>query len=93
MGMTNYFKIGKTTNITRRLQNLKTGNPFELHLIYLFDGDVERQLHKKFKRNKIRGEFYQLTKEQVKKLKGKGELYNACYQESRGKLSSRNVGM
>ena len=70
-----YYKIGVTTS-TRyksRLRNLSTGNARDLQLItYLespFAKDIEKQLHKRFKCNQVRREWFWLDD------KGLAELF------------------
>ena len=53
-------KIGSANNVARRLDQLRTACPDELRLIAVINGDVEaeRQLHKKFARLRVRGEWF-----------------------------------
>lgn len=61
-----YYKIGVTTSdrYKRRLQNLSTGNARNLQLIaYVespFAKDIERQLHRRFKCNRVKNEWFWL---------------------------------
>lgn len=70
-----YYKIGVTTSerYKRRLQNLSTGNARHLELIaYVespFAKDIERQLHRRFKCNQIKSEWFWLDEP------GLGELF------------------
>jgi hypothetical protein len=68
-GNTDFYKIGKTTNISRRLQNLKTGTPLDLQIVYLFNGDVEKKMHRELRKYRVIREFYKLTREQISILK------------------------
>ena len=70
------IKIGVAANITRRLAQLQTGNPFELIVMatipcdsYLQAYDLEGRIHKIFKRQRIRGEWFQGNIE-FKKIRG-----------------------
>ena len=60
------IKIGVARNIGKRLAELQTANAYELHLIASIECDgmpsalrLEKQLHKRFKRQCIRGEWFQ----------------------------------
>lgn len=74
---TNFYKIGRTKNIKKRLNAMKTGNPFNLHVIFRFEMsgqlavDVERELHYSYKDSKIRGEWFALSSTQRGKLEKK----------------------
>ena len=72
----NYVKIGYTRSIKDRLNQLQSGNPNELKLIFLLDDakDLEIPLHKFFKgKNKHqRGEWFiydELTERVIEVLK------------------------
>ena len=45
---TGAFKVGISTNVERRIKNLKTGCPYEIKLILHLEGraDLEKKLHK-----------------------------------------------
>jgi hypothetical protein len=65
-----HIKIGKSTNVRRRIQQLQTGNPVTLHLMGWIDsGDddaLERSLHEKY--SKLRGaggEWFAITSTEV----------------------------
>ena len=59
----NFVKIGKSDNPENRLTILQIGCPFKLELIYSTDKYSEKELHEKFKEEKINGEwFYYLWK-------------------------------
>ena len=55
------IKIGKSVNPEMRLAELQTGNLKRLRIIGLISNasfEVERELHRKFERLLIRGEWY-----------------------------------
>ena len=61
----NAIKIGKAMNIQRRLDQLQTGNPCQLHLLGYIRCDsvkhaehIEKLLHDRFKKQNIRGEWF-----------------------------------
>lgn len=65
-GETMRVKIGYTTGSPYdRLKSLQTGSPTMLVLMALQRGgpDVERQLHKKFEKHRVRGEWFQMCEE------------------------------
>jgi predicted GIY-YIG superfamily endonuclease len=78
-GNTNQYKIGITNNLNRRFKQLQTGCPGELKIIKIWT-HTQREFIKKYelilhnyyteKGQKIRpnGEWFTLTKEQVKEL-------------------------
>ena len=68
VGLEEYIKIGKTDNgVDNRIRDLQIGNPRELSIVYVFDaikdGLGELELQDKFKPLRVRGEWYQFTKE------------------------------
>ena len=57
-----YVKIGYADkDANRRLLDLQIGNPHELYLYAFIDGDIalEKELHERFKKFHIRGEWFQ----------------------------------
>lgn len=62
-----YFKIGVASDIASRLAQLSTGNPFPLTVqcVYKFENadPVERALHQRYKDNRVRGEWFELSYE------------------------------
>lgn len=54
------IKIGMAQNIARRLGTLQTAHPWKLTLLLWIEGDrgVERDLHWKFKQDRINGEWF-----------------------------------
>ena len=66
---TNNIKIGRThDDIEKRLSNLQIGNDCELAVVKTIECDsrvVEAKLHEKFAEFHIRGEWYNITEEQI----------------------------
>lgn len=67
-----YYKIGVTldTSIEKRIRALQTGNPNIITLVAktgTIDNayNIEKLLHEKFKSNRVRGEWFTLTKEEL----------------------------
>lgn len=65
------FKIGYSANHpSTRLAQCQTGNPNSLRLIGFISGDLEteRDLHRQFAANRVRGEWFSLSANDVKKI-------------------------
>ena len=58
---TNRYKIGTTQNIDARIDQLKTGCPYELKLIKTIDGSawIEHEIHEHFKYCRKKGEWFE----------------------------------
>ena len=56
----NFCKIGYSTNPKNRLNQLQTGSAFSVNLLASLEGTMEdeRNLHKKFKNFKLKGEWF-----------------------------------
>lgn len=61
---TGLVKIGSSSDISVRIQTLSCGNPY-LSVLAVLDKNIEKELHLKFADKKIKGEFYNLTNEDV----------------------------
>lgn len=65
------YKIGISKNeIEERLRNLKTGNPNEIEVIHIYktrikNSKLEARLHRMFKHLLVKGEWYNLSDEDV----------------------------
>lgn len=59
----NFYKIGITDDIKRRLIGLQTGNPYELELVkvYQVPTSFESTLHEVLDHCHIRGEWFKMT--------------------------------
>ena len=61
-----YYKIGLAKNTNNRLQSFQTSTPKKVKLIFEKEVEdyvrVEKDLHKKFKKKRIRGEWFKLSK-------------------------------
>ena len=64
----NYYKIGKTNNIEKRLKQLGTSNP-KITLIGLTHLYSEELLHKKFKDYRVKGEWFIFEDRVLEKVK------------------------
>lgn len=59
------FKIGKTTNLKARLKALRSGLVEDSELVHVIESTdhwwAERQLHKRFEKKRVKGEWYALS--------------------------------
>lgn len=55
------IKVGKTTDIHRRLKQYRLHNPY-VKLLYVHDGDIEKKIHKLLADYKVQGEWFDLPK-------------------------------
>ena len=62
---TGHYKIGKSINPLDREKTLQSEKP-TLKLIKVFKKDIETKLHKEYKDFRIRGEWFNLNKVQLK---------------------------
>ena len=69
LGQTKYYKIGYAKNIEKRLEQLQVASPYNIILIAAFQSrdalNLERQLHSKYSRNRVRGEWFKFDKEEA----------------------------
>ena len=67
------YKIGVSNAPGKRLQALNTSNPFELMIVHKFVAEpaeeAEARLHTMFRANRLSGEWFRLTPDQVAELK------------------------
>jgi hypothetical protein len=65
-----YHKIGKSNDPVYRERTLQSEDP-DVYLVFKGEGDVakEKSLHQKFKHKRIRGEWFDLTPEELKEIK------------------------
>jgi hypothetical protein len=65
-----FLKIGRANNVAERIQNLRVGNP-SLNLIETYEtehnNELETFLHNRFAHRRQRGEFFQVTFDEVEK--------------------------
>ena len=94
--MFDYYKIGRTKDIQRRLQQLNTGVPMDYKLVLLFEKNkkghkLERELHAKFWPERLRDEreFFKLNPEQLEVACSIAEKNEYCIKQANLKLPSR----
>lgn len=67
---TDKFKIGRATDVTRRIRELQTGSPIKIRYVYhayVHNANLcEMELHNKFSSQREIGEWFALTSEDVK---------------------------
>lgn len=72
---TNFYKIGRTKNVEQRIYSLRTANPYPVEVVLACRIDeafkVEAYLHYKLQRYSIRGEWFELPKDILDKIKDK----------------------
>jgi hypothetical protein len=61
----NLYKIGRSKNPKQREKTLQSEEP-EVKIIKLWDKDIENTLHKDYSKYRVRGEWFKLSKIQVK---------------------------
>lgn len=56
-------KIGKAINVQKRLRSLQTGSPVELRVLATLVGDRELELHCRFSKYRVFGEWFSWSNE------------------------------
>lgn len=80
------YKIGYTKrDVEVRINELKTGNPYDFNIIDVYKAtkygvSIENSLHKKFKDYKINGEWFDLSNEDIDKFSEYCEFYYNMYE-------------
>ncbi len=74
-----FYKIGRTNNIKRRIKELESLNPFDVELILyqkkLYSKTVEAFLHAEFRDKNIKGEWFKLSELDLMLIKSKLEQF------------------
>ena len=60
-----FYKIGKSNNPKRREKTLQSEEP-NILIVKTWDKDIERLLHESYKEFRLRGEWFKLSKTQVR---------------------------
>jgi len=75
----NIYKIGVSKTVKKRLKTLQTANSNKLSIVKTFqtkhNRKVETALHKYFRKNKVRGEWFKLSTQQVARFEERCRLY------------------
>lgn len=78
---TGLTKIGFTTNLSARLSVIQNGNPGGVHVVTTLQGNrvVERRWHRRFADKRVRGEWFDLSHDDLDEIKGhsQGTVHNA----------------
>lgn len=76
-----YYKIGKTMNIKQRMKAIQYANPIkiELKIIQAIShcATRERDIHDRFDSKRVRGEWFRLTKKDIKDLQRLVSIFKA----------------
>lgn len=68
----NFYKIGFSTNVKRRLRDINASNPFEIEIIEIYKGltayDLEQSIHLKYNKDRIKNEWYKFNANQVNEI-------------------------
>lgn len=59
----NLIKIGKSTDVEKRIDSLQVASAHELRVICVLEGDHERAWHSRFSENRSGGEWFHFTDE------------------------------
>lgn len=57
------IKIGKSTNVEKRIDSLQVASAFDLHVIAVIEGDHEHEWHRRFNADRTGGEWFRFTDE------------------------------
>lgn len=70
------IKIGYSTNIKSRMSTLQTSIPVTIKLLGYICGDItiEKELHKKFRIFKVKGEWFKCTKDIIDFINENNEM-------------------
>lgn len=62
-----YLKIGKSVNVLARERTLEAQKP-TISLFAVCQRDIEKELHNRYKKYRIRGEWFKLRKKQIDEI-------------------------
>lgn len=64
-----YYKIGIAYNLESRINTLQVGNPYKIDFYTCLKTkkakEIEKKLHKLFEKKRLRGEWYELSEEDL----------------------------
>jgi hypothetical protein len=63
-----FIKIGKSKNPTIREKTLQSEEP-AISIVFVINKDIETELHRRFKSKRVRGEWFQLSPEDIDSIK------------------------
>ena len=70
-GNTDYYKIGVSVDIKKRMQSLQIGNPHRLTIyesVYTKCRYLEGEIHRKLKQYRVQGEWFHFDKDVIKNI-------------------------
>ncbi len=69
--VTGYYKIGVTTNLNKRIKQVRNNSSEEITLEFLSRGgrELEKVLHQKYESQKVKGEWFKLTENETNEVK------------------------
>ena len=67
----NYYKIGRSANVEKRIKSLQTNCPFQLEILIKVADDSLNEIywHKHFEQYRTHGEWYKFQDKQVRELR------------------------
>ena len=65
---TKYHKIGKSQDPKYREKTLQSDNPLVV-LVWKIKGDIEKQLHQRYDNKRVRGEWFNLSENEIENIK------------------------
>lgn len=74
---TNFTKIGKSKNPQQRERTLQAEKP-TISLFAISEKDVEKELHQKYASRRIRGEWFDLSEDEINAILSEYEFNKAC---------------
>lgn len=90
-----FHKIGIATDVEARLAQLSTGNPFPLEVVVVYKFDnaeiVERAIHQRYKNIRQRGEWFNLSYDDLKDIHNICHLLGGSAFEYRGQTATDDV--
>ena len=72
---TKYHKIGKSQDPKYREKTLQSDNPLVV-LVWKIKGDIEKQLHQRYDNKRVRGEWFNLSENEIENIKNIDDMIN-----------------
>jgi hypothetical protein len=89
-------KIGKSADPRNRARELQTGHPLRLKIVLVLDMDVEKQLHARFAKDRLVGEWFQLSdsiREFIEEQKGQKQSFRLWLLDQRKREVADDIGL
>ena len=69
-GNSNFYKIGIAEDVSLRLKTIQNYSPYHIHLLATISGGskLEAALHRRFSKQRHRGEWFRFSEEEVKEI-------------------------